>query len=63
LIPACAKTCPTDSIQFGPVRELIPRLICMELIKIIWVVLAIFTCSSINRKCTLCRKSRNYNFL
>jgi formate dehydrogenase iron-sulfur subunit len=25
LIPACAKTCPTDSIQFGPVRELIPR--------------------------------------
>jgi formate dehydrogenase iron-sulfur subunit len=25
LIPACAKTCPTDSIQFGPVRELMSR--------------------------------------
>ena len=24
LIPACAKACPTDSIQFGPLRELIP---------------------------------------
>lgn len=23
LIPACAKTCPTDSIRFGPVRELL----------------------------------------
>jgi formate dehydrogenase iron-sulfur subunit len=23
--PACAKACPTDSIQFGPVDELIPR--------------------------------------
>ena len=25
LIPACAKTCPTDSIQFGSLRKLIPR--------------------------------------
>src|SRR5690606_4263394 len=25
LEPACAKTCPTDSIQFGPVDELIER--------------------------------------
>jgi formate dehydrogenase iron-sulfur subunit len=24
-IPACAKICPTDSIHFGPIRELIPR--------------------------------------
>jgi formate dehydrogenase iron-sulfur subunit len=23
--PACAKSCPTDSIQFGPLEELIPR--------------------------------------
>ncbi|MCJ7830227.1 MAG: 4Fe-4S dicluster domain-containing protein [Desulfobacterales bacterium] len=25
LEPACAKTCPTDAIRFGPLRELIPR--------------------------------------
>ncbi|HEU4647815.1 MAG TPA: 4Fe-4S dicluster domain-containing protein [Gemmatimonadales bacterium] len=25
LEPACAKSCPTDSIQFGPVDELLPR--------------------------------------
>ena len=25
LIPACAKTCPTDSILFGPLGELIPK--------------------------------------
>ncbi|MDP9355957.1 MAG: 4Fe-4S binding protein, partial [Chloroflexota bacterium] len=23
--PACAKACPTDSIQFGPISELMPR--------------------------------------
>lgn len=25
LEPACAKSCPTDSIQFGPIDELLPR--------------------------------------
>ncbi len=25
LEPACAKACPTDSIQFGPIAELMPR--------------------------------------
>ena len=25
LVPACAKACPTESIQFGPIRELRPR--------------------------------------
>jgi formate dehydrogenase iron-sulfur subunit len=25
LEPACAKACPTDSIQFGPLEELLPR--------------------------------------
>lgn len=25
LEPACAKSCPTDSIQFGPLDELVPR--------------------------------------
>jgi formate dehydrogenase iron-sulfur subunit len=25
LEPACAKSCPTDSIQFGPIEELVAR--------------------------------------